>query len=504
MALQTITVHEQYDAALPHVMRMRAGVKGEPFVKAKGRTYLPYPSVIDDGSPESQESYRKYLASAEFDEFPRQTLQSMTGRMKISDTVIELPERLSYLENDSDGDGLSLVGAMTDSIDDILQVKWRVLVADYQGLSGVDITALSKADLAALNPRATIKSYTRENVVNWWFNRINGKLQLAFLMLQEVGSTFDLDNYNRESVTSYLILALDEEDNYFQQKLVKSGDGIQEGERSPVIVGGKPLKWLPVQIVSDGELPSGSMPMELGYLSPIVDKAYHSYTVSADHKEALRNLCPTINTSGWTEQKHALFSKINGRGFIATGSGVVNNMPEGVTAEVIGGDTGFEGYQWYFDNLAGKVRAMGGSFKTDNVSNKSATEAAIDSSEQNAFLDCLATSIESAYERICLYCGMFEGLWAQDAIEANLDKISIEMPRDFASQKIMPDEQRVIIETFMAGLYTKEQAIQMLVLGGAAPLDAETMIAESENSGVALPISKESIKINQNAIGDSV
>jgi hypothetical protein len=308
-------------------------------------------------------------------------------------------------------------------------------------------------------------------------------------MLQEVGSTFDLENYKRETVTSYLILALDDKGNYYQQKLVKSADGIQAGERSPVTVnGGTPLKWLPIQIVADGELTSGLMPMELGYLSPIVDKAYHSYTVSADHKEALRNLCPTINTSGWTEQKHALFSKINGRGFIATGSGIVNNLPEGVTAEVIGGDTGFEGYQWYFDNLAGKVRAMGGSFKTDQVSNKSATEAAIDSSEQNAFLACLATSIESAYARICLYCGMFEGLWAQDAVEDNLDKVVIDLPRDFASQKISPDEQRVIIETFMAGLYTKEQAIKMLVLGGVAPDDAQTMLADADNAGPPLPI----------------
>lgn len=487
MALQAITVHDQYSAMLPLIERMRAAVKGEPFVKAKGRTYLPYPSVIDDGSPESVEAYNKYLSSAEFDEFPRQTLQSMTGRMKISETNIDLPDGIKYLASDSDGDGLSMYGAITDAIGDILQVKWRILVADYQGLSGVDLTALSKAELAALNPRATIKSYTRENVVNWWFNRINGKLQLAFIMLQEVGSTFDLKNYKRDTATSYLILALDEQGNYYQQKLVKSADGIQEGARSPVTVGGAPLKWLPVQIVSDGELPSGSMPAELGYLSPIVDKAYHSYTVSADHKEALRNLCPTINTSGWTEQKHALFTKVNGRSFIATGSGVVNNLPEGVTADVIGGDTGFEGYQWYFDNLAGKVRAMGGSFKTDQVSNKSATEAAIDASEQNAFLDCLATSVEAAFSRVCLYCGMFEGLWSQDSIEDSLDQITIAMPRDFAQQRMSEQEALAIIQIYMAGLYTKDEAIEMMEQGGWTVSKAEDLINAVGETGVSLP-----------------
>ena len=486
MALQAITVHDQYSAMLPLIERMRAGVKGEPFVKAKGRTYLPYPSVIDDGTLESVEAYNKYLGSAEFDEFPRQTLQSMTGRMKISETSIELPDRIAYLENDSDGDGLSMRGAITEAIDDILQVKWRVLVADYQGLSGVDLTSLSSADLSALNPRAVIKAYNRENVVNWWFNRINGRMQLQFIMLQEVGATFDLDNYKRDTVTSYLILALDEQGNYYQQKLVKSADGIQQGARSYVSLNKQPLKWLPVQIVSDGELPSGSMPLELGYLSPIVDKAYHSYAVSADHKESLRNLCPTINTSGWTPTNYETFKKINGRSFIATGSGVVNNLPEGVTADVIGGDTGFEGYQWYFDNLAGKVRAMGGSFKTEQVSNKSATEAAIDASEQNAFLDCLATSVEAAFERMCLYCGMFEGLWSQDAIEDNLDQITIDMPRDFAQQRMSEQEALAIIQIYMSGLYTKEQAVKMLEQGGWTVGDAEELIGQIEESGVTL------------------
>lgn len=488
MSVETIVLHNQYTSSIAMIERMRDGVKGEPFVKAKGRTYLPYPSVIDDGSTESLEAYSKYKSSAEFDEFPRQTLQSMTGRMKIGDTNIELPDRIKYLENDSDGDGLSLKGAITEAIDDVLQVKWRILVADYQGLSGVDIKSLSKADLAALNPRATIKAYNRENVVNWHFSRRNGRLQLAFIMLQEIGSEFDLNQLKQTEVKSYLVLALDENGDYYQQKLVKSTEGLSTGERSYVEVGGAKLKWLPVQIVSDSELPSGSMPLELGYLSPIVDKAYHSYTVSADHKEALRNLPPTILFTGWTEQKHAVFKKLNGgRDFIATGSGVTTNLPEGVEPRAIGGDFGFDGYQWYFEQMAGKVRAMGGSFKTDQVSNKSATEAAIDSSEQNAFLDTIATSMEAAFSRMCLYCGMFEGLWSPDAIEDNLDQITISMPRDFAQQKMSEQEALAIIQIYMAGLYTKDEAISMMEQGGWTVSKAEELIAQLGESGVSLP-----------------
>lgn len=478
-----ITPHNEYTLALPHLKRIRAAIAGESFVKLLGRTALPYPSVIDDKSEESRELYAKYLATAEFDEFPKKTMDSLVGRMKVGDSNIVLPYKIEYLENDSDGDGLSLRGSMSKSIEDILQAKWRVLVADYQGLSDVDISSVSVADLKKLKPRATIKSYTRENVVQWHFTRINGRLQLAFLMLREIGSSFDPSTFEHKDVTSYLILALDANGDYFQQKIVENADGTEKGDPSYVSVNKQRLKWLPVQVASDSELPSGSMPTGFGYLSPIIDKAYHSYIVSADYKEALRNLCPTINTSGWTEQKHALFVKMNNRNFIATGSGAVNNLPEGVTTDIVGGNTGFEGYQWYFENHASKVRALGGSFKDQTETQKTATEAGIDAAEQNAMLDTLAQSIEAAYSRICLYCGMFEGLWSQDAIEENLDQITIDLPRDFAAQKITPDEQRVIIETFMAGLYTKEQAIQMLVLGGAAPEDADKMIADAENSG---------------------
>jgi hypothetical protein len=487
-----IKPHNEYAVAMPYLKRIRAAIAGEAFVKLLKRDALPYPSVIDDNSVESRELYAKYLATAEFDEFPKKTMDSLVGRMKVSDTLVELPAKIEYLEDDSDGDGLSLRGAMSKAIEDILQAKWRVLVADYQGLSDVDISSVSVADLKQLNPRATIKSYTRENVVQWHYTRINGRLQLAFLMLMEVGSEFDTVSYQHNEVKSYLILALDEYGNYYQQKIVENASGTSYGKKTYIEMGTQKakLKWLPVQIVSDSELPSGSMPTGFGYLSPIVDKAYHSYIVSADYKEALRNLCPTINTSGWTEQKHALFVKMNNRNFIATGSGAVNNLPEGVTTDIIGGNTGFEGYQWYFENHSSKVRALGGSFKDNTDAQKTATEAGIDASEQNAMLDTLAQSIEAAFSRICLYCGMFEGLWPQEAIEDNLDQITIDLPRDFASQKITPDEQRVIIETYMAGLYTKEQAIQMLVLGGAAPDDAGTMIANAENSGVSLPISK--------------
>lgn len=490
MPVIAITPHTEHSNALPHIKRIRAGIAGESFVKLLGRQALPYPSVIDDKSPESRELYAKYLATAEFDEFPKKTMDSLSGRMNLGDTVVTLPSKIDYLENDSDGDGLSLRGSISKTIEDVLQVKWRVLVADYNGLSDVDLESVSIADLKVLNPRATIKSYTRENVVQWHFTRINGRMQLAFLMLMEVGSTFDYQQYAHAEVKSYLILALDDKGEYFQQKIVEGSDGIAESERSYVKVGNQPLKWIPVQIACDTELPSGSMPQGFGYLSPIVDKAYHAYVVSADYKEALRNLCPTINTSGWTEQKHGLFTKMNNRNFIATGSGAVNNLPEGVTTEIVGGNTGFEGYQWYFDNHASKVRALGGSYKDQTGTEKSATEANIDASEQNAMLDTLAASMEAVYSRLCLYCGMFEGLWSPDAIEDNLDQITIDLPRDFAAQKITPDEQRVIIETYMAGLYTKEQAIQMLVLGGAAPDDADTMIANAENSGVSLPISE--------------
>jgi hypothetical protein len=487
--MQQIVTHPEYTKMQLKVKETRTCIAGEFFVKDAGLDLLPHPSSVDSSSSDAKIRYEIYIKNAEWDAYPAQTLKSLTGRMKFDSADVELPERISYLIESADGDGLSLNGMMHSTASEILQVKWQCLVVDYQGLSDLPLEELSLADVRRLNPRSTIKAYTRENVINWHYDRVNGTMQLVYIMLREIGYRFETENAVRTQVESFLVLALDENGNYYQQKITKVLNGsLIEGEMEPVTVGGSPLKWLPVLFPSDEELTAGKLPMELGYLSPICDMALARYRMSAEYKETMRNLPPTTYTSGWRANGMDDFASNNeGRRFIMTGSGAVNNMPEGVTVDVVGVYAQIEPYERYFERNTAQARQLGAVIPEDSTGNKTATEVATNSAEQNARLSGTADSIEACYIRACLYCGMFEGLWSPDAIEENSYQIKIELRRDFTATKLTADEVRVIMELVMSGLKTREQAIRELVAGGWSNDDAETTLDEMDSGESLTP-----------------
>jgi len=475
--IPTLTFHPEYTKMQPFVKAVRTAVLGSPFVKEAEYDYLPHPSQVDTSSQSAKARYAQYLAGAEFDEFPKSTIRSWLGKMKFSSAEITLPAKLEYLRQSVDNDGTSLTGAIEASASNCLQAKYHVLVADYNGLTGVDITQVSKAEVAALNPRATIKQYNRESLVWWDFQRINDAMQLVFVMLREVSLEFDTETFTGKDVESFLILALDENGNYFQQKIVKNltSSGYEEGEREYVTVRGQMLKWLPVEIVADEEMTPGKLPMDLGYLAPICDLAYVRYRVSAEYKEAIRMIPPTVNTTGFTEQNWELFKQMNGREYIAVGI-EGNALPEGCVMDVAGGDVAVQGYERYFKDNEAKVRALGGVFPTVDSVNDTATGAIINATDQTSRLMTLAEQLESAWSRALLYCGMFEGLWAPDAIEQNLEQVMVKLNKDFAQSKLTDAQVNTILNLQMSGLYPNSEIVAMLVQGGWSVSSAEELI----------------------------
>jgi hypothetical protein len=476
--LQQIVSHPERQKMEQKITETRICVAGEFFVKDAGMDLLPHPSSVDNKSSEAKVRYQIYLAGAEWDAYPTRTLKSLTGRMKFDSATIELPDRLNYLVESADGDGVTLRGMMKQTASEVMQLKWQCLVVDYQGLSDVPLQDISLADVRQLKPRSTIKAYSRENVINWHYERINGTMQLVYIMLREVGYAFEPWTANRTMIESYLVLALDENGNYYQQKITKAvNSSLSTGPREYVTIKGAPLKWLPVIFPSDEELQAGKLPMELGFLSPICDLALARYRMSAEYKETIRNLPPTTYTKGWTANDHDTFKQINnGRDFIITGSGSVNNLPGDVTVEIVGVDAQVQSYVEYFERNTTQARQLGAVIPDASDVQKTATEVASTQSEQNAVLLNVAESIESCYTRAILYCGMFEGLWSPDAIEQNAEQILIELHKEYTASKLTVEEVRVIMELVLSGLKTKEQAIRELEAGGWSKEDAETTL----------------------------
>ena len=479
----SVTTHPDYAIIQPALKSVRDCVLGGFFVKREMYTYLPHPSQADQVSEAAKVRYSEYLAGAEFDEITQQTLKSFLGRMKLADAEFDFPDRLNYLIQNADGDGVSLPGLIEQTASNVMQVGWHLLVAEYMN-APQEGEPLTQAQAQERGIRAAIKTYNRESVLDWDFRRINGVMQLSYLKMMEKRTELNAGTGARQDVTEYFIMALDENGEYYWQKF--DGEVVTQlgAERNYVKVNGRALTWLPVEVVADIEPPAGAMPKSLGLLSPIATACLERYRVSADYKETIKNICPTSYTAGWTDQGWEQFQLMNqGRDYIAFGARAMNNLPLGVEMGTLNPSITLEGFERYFESNKQKIIGLGGVWPSgDGQSTKTATQSENEASEVTSRLVTLADNLEASFRRVVAYCGMFEGLWPQDAIEQQLDNIMIELPSEFARAKLTPQEQKEIRDNYTSGLYSRNEAVRLLVRGGVTVSDVETILAEQEES----------------------
>lgn len=479
-----ITPNQQYTTMLPEITKNRDCAEGSHRVKSKRSVYLIQPGNLIPVTDSDKERYTLYLNGAEFHEFPGETLSALLGKLAFTGTEVDLPTELEYLINNSDGDGMSLAGLMEYTASNILQAKYHILLAELPGTANIDTNNLSRAQASQLNLKACIRQYTRENLIDWQFDTYDGIKQLTLLIFRENEKVRGAD-LGLTDKTTYLVCGLDDT-GYYQQRWVESGNQntvmIAETDKLYPEISSAKLRWIPVEIVSDEELPSGALPRSGGYLSSICNAALHRYQTSADYKEALRNGVPTLFTKGWTDGDAALFEAINGgRKNVVTGSGVVNNLPNQVDVMVEGISLNDAPFINYFDANAKMARALGAKFSDTEVIAATATEANINAGNNNAMLDKLCDRLESAFSRVILYCGMFNGLWGADQIEENLDLVVITMARDFSSVKMTPQEALAVRDLRNDRLMSEETAITKLVQGGFTPVSVEEEMRRIES-----------------------
>ena len=484
-----ITPNQQYSEAKDSLQAVRDCIAGEPTIKGKSTTYLKNPDSVDQTSEQSKNRYKKYLENAEFDGFPSNTEIEMIGRMKPSDSDFELPEKLSYLEGNSDGSGLPLEGMVEIFYRNLLEAKYHIGLAEMDSLAGVDTELLTVSDLQEMNQQATIKMYTRESLIDWDFRYVDGALRLSLMILKEVEQVRDTDlstspTFSQSEVETYLVLGLDVNGEYFQRKFITGDDGkLGESEVIYPEANGQRLRFIPAEIIADEELQAGIVPQGLGYLYPICSAALSRYRVSADYKESLRFMQPTTFTKGWTAQDKDLFKNLNGREYIAFGVGVANNLPNNVEVSIEGLGVQSEPYEKYMADNEKKAQALGASFNTEPASNVSATEAGINDAKETAAMSSIVSGVELGLTKLVSYCGLFMGVYTVEDLDGTQEDIEINLYDDFGRARLTPDEVRAVNETYTIGLLTKDEAIKKLSQGGFTVSEAEALIDEVDESG---------------------
>lgn len=488
-----MTINTEYDADLaaimPELAKMRTVMKGSAFVKAGEQTYLKSPNQVDTKSTQATAAYEAYLDGAEFDEYTSQTEQSMIGKLDLDKFTPEVPsENLQYLIDDCDGDGSSLKDLAETLARNILQVKWHIAVADYRGLQSVESNKVSINAAQSIKERAIIKHYPRECVVKYSFANINGRNQLNFIMLREVHFQLNQETYEKDEYESFLILALDDFGNYYQQKVVKGEkeNSLIEGERDYVIASGQSMRFIPLEIVSDSKI-TNSLPLQLGFLNPIADACLYRYRVSADYKEAMHKFVPTTDVFGMDADTVSEFEAINGRNYRAMGQTNIWPKPD-ITIQTSSSDGSLEPFESYDDRSKDKIRSMGGVIPEYSKGDVTATEAMLNSGEQNSVLVPLVNSIESSIKNLICYCAMFEGLVSQDDLMSCKEQIDFDMPQEFAESDVNVEKLEKLNNIRMSGGLTDEAYARQLIREGVETGSTDDVIIKLRESSPNLEV----------------
>lgn len=459
--------HKQYDLTIDAVTTVRDSIIGEPALKStdKRKKYLPPACEIKD--QDDRNKYNKYVSLAEYDNVPQDTMNTLAGAIFKKTPIVEASGRV--LEN-ADGDGLTLFEHMQITVQEMLQMEYVGLLVEYPNVGNE--TQMTVAEVNRLGLGAFIKHYTRENIVNWWYQQVGGKKKLVGVLLKQEAVTLTED-YESETEDEYLLLGLDES-GYFQQLLDE--DREPKSERLYPTANGSNLDFIPFKFCIASERVKGQIPITLGCLYPIVEKSLHRMRVSADLKMAMyNNSVPTLKTSGWTQAGFEQYKEMTGNEQLRLGIGHHLPLPQDTDAEFLQWNAEESGYFKYMEQNSAELRAMGGSFDDTGSDTELATTKIINQAEKNGRLTTLLGNLEEAYIKCLEWVNLFDG--TNDAIE-------IQFEREFIYPKLTPQERAAIINEYMQGLITRGEALRQLEKGGVLTVTAEEMINELDMQGI--------------------
>jgi len=483
--------HPDYVDTIDEVKTVRDAIEGSNAIKNGDRSkiYLPNPTDTDillgQDLVESRNRYNRYKNRAEYDAFPGRTESGYVGALKSTPPdFAEIPPEIDYLLTDSDGDNLTLSESIEITQANLLEVKFHGLLVDFNGLTQIDINddspQLTNAQAKELDLKATIKHYPRESIVDWDYGVVNNQNQLTFVKLMEKVSEINRETLQRVEVENQLVLALDENGEYYQQQITKTAEGKDQiSERLYPENNSGRLNLIPFEIVIDQKQKSSSIPKQLGILYPICLKAIARYQVNADLKEAIhRSAQPTMWSSGWDERSFKIYTDLTGHEHIATGSGAHIPIPKGSEIGYLEWNADSNAMFKYLEGNQKEAKALGARFDTSDPKDEAVGVAKIRSAEELSALMNIQSSIRESYIRVLGWCFSFMSTsTAEPNIEINLNK-------EFNKVKLTAQEQAAILNNFTMGLIDRQEALEQLEKGGVLTTDADDLLNRSETNGV--------------------
>lgn len=239
------TLHPDYQIYSPKWRLVRDSVEGESAIKRVPERYLP------EFVPSDPQRYKRYVERAYFLGVTGRTRAALSGMVFRKDPSYELPDQMDELLFNADGSGTSLEHIAKEALGGIMDTGRHCILIDYPTIND-SIDFETEQNIGA---RPLVLSYNAEALINWKYEKINGRRVLTLAVLVElVQDDNNTNEFDHDVVKNYRVLRL--RDGVYTQQMYDDGGQAKSEEFIPRMAGGAAFDHIPLYIIgAENNLP---------------------------------------------------------------------------------------------------------------------------------------------------------------------------------------------------------------------------------------------------------
>jgi len=416
---------------------------GKDTIDKAGTTYLPTPS----GRTEAE--YAAYQTRAVLYNATAKTLDGLVGAIFRKETKVVLPDSLSHLLEDTDGEGNGIEQFSKRVTKDAIAFGRAGLLVDFPQAEGIK----TLADERNANLKVRIQKYCPQSIVHWREVKVGGVLKLTHLLLRECGMTVGGHAFSQTPFTRYRLLELDNSGKYvvrlLDEREVTNDSGkkvkafVETKTIYPVLPNGNRLDRIPFFFI--GSLDNSATPNK----SPLYDLAQLNlahYRNSADYEEALFMIGqPTPWITGLSDD----FIEAN-KSAIRIGSRECWLLPEGCQVGLLESKAEKNLLQKGMELKEVEMVGMGARLVQDNSSrgSESTESVLLRRSGEASQLSCISDNVSIAMTKALKVCAA----WMGD----NDNDVVFRLNKDFFGNRLSHQDITALVAAWQGSAITHD------------------------------------------------
>jgi len=301
------SVHPDYEKNVTRWSKCRDVVEGEESVKNASFKYLPELGGQDDTE------YEAYKMRALFYGATQRTVKALAGTVFARPMSLKFPKAKEDMLQTFGVDGDTFDSIAKKAVEEVLSVGRLGIYIDADASEDDDVFELSA-------PYATL--YYAENIINWRFERIDGKKELSLVVLKETTEEQDDEDpsgYKVEECERYRVLLLkngvftvqvwEEQEQDDRQRKAGQDKWVKISDVTPTLSGGKTLDFIPFVFIGPTGITGN---VEQSPILSLVNVNLSHYRTSADLEHGRHfTALPTAWAAGFeTKQQFRIGSSV--------------------------------------------------------------------------------------------------------------------------------------------------------------------------------------------------